>query len=295
MNAVAHAPVVLCYHRVLPHGAGPPWVELQRARGMVVRPETLHAQLSLALARLRPRSLSEIVLGLERGEDLRRSLCVTFDDGYHDFAELALPVLRALGVPSALFPVKSSAESGAAMPVERLYRMVAAAPSLSPELRHAWAFGEQRRKLLEAPPSEQERGFARLLEATGLEREPPPEPGLHLGAAALASLPGSVTLGGHGRRHHLLPSLDDASLDAELDETASWLRGLRGRPEDALCFAYPSGRHGAREEVAIARAGFRAGLRVSWAHGPWRVTSLPRRVMRDEVQEFERWLEEVTS
>ena len=33
----------------------------------------------------------------------RRSLLITFDDGYRSFVDIALPVLRRLGLPSVLF------------------------------------------------------------------------------------------------------------------------------------------------------------------------------------------------
>jgi len=50
-------------------------------------------------------SLPELVTKIERGERLRRTLAITFDDGYLDNYENAAPVLERYGLPATFFVV----------------------------------------------------------------------------------------------------------------------------------------------------------------------------------------------
>ncbi len=67
-----------------------------------------------------------------------------------------------------------------------------------------------------------------------------------------------VALGAHGRTHAQLPELADALAEEELrgsrDDLARQLR------IDAVAFAYPNGRHGAREQALAAAAGYRVAF-----------------------------------
>ena len=77
-------------------------------------------------SRYRPVSLTEL-LAARRGERLLplRSVLVTFDDGYRDFAEHAWPILRRLGIPAVLFvPTAYPGDPGRAFWWDRLYGAV---------------------------------------------------------------------------------------------------------------------------------------------------------------------------
>jgi peptidoglycan/xylan/chitin deacetylase (PgdA/CDA1 family) len=83
---------ILCYHRVA------------RDRGdLAVSPRDFRRQIELLLAfDARVVRLAELprLLAEQPGE---RFVCLTFDDGYRDFEDEALPVLREAGVPATLF------------------------------------------------------------------------------------------------------------------------------------------------------------------------------------------------
>jgi peptidoglycan/xylan/chitin deacetylase (PgdA/CDA1 family) len=83
---------ILCYHRV---SSDPD--ELS------VSPRAFRAQMELMLrARAKPETLDEALDRLDEGAPARH-VCITFDDGYHDNLDYALPVLHELGIPATIF------------------------------------------------------------------------------------------------------------------------------------------------------------------------------------------------
>ena len=50
-------------------------------------------------------ALRELIVRMETGRHLRRTLAITFDDGYRDNYECAAPVLERLGLPATFFVV----------------------------------------------------------------------------------------------------------------------------------------------------------------------------------------------
>jgi peptidoglycan/xylan/chitin deacetylase (PgdA/CDA1 family) len=93
--------VVLTYHRVLPS-------ERQRdsfsSNAIVVTPETFELHLKFIRRFLRPVTPAEFTRKLASAEPFESRTClVTFDDGWHDNMEYALPLLRKYGVPAVLF------------------------------------------------------------------------------------------------------------------------------------------------------------------------------------------------
>lgn len=72
--------------------------------------------------RFTPIALDELLLRLARGEPLpRKSVVVTFDDGYADNCETALPVLQQLGIPATFYLLAGAVASGRAPWFVRLH------------------------------------------------------------------------------------------------------------------------------------------------------------------------------
>lgn len=97
--------VVLMYHRVLPKDS-----PARRAEqpGMFVSPETLDLHLTELKRRFELARLDEWLRRAERGSPLPRLACaLTFDDGWRDNYEFALPVLVKHGAPATIFLVSS--------------------------------------------------------------------------------------------------------------------------------------------------------------------------------------------
>jgi peptidoglycan/xylan/chitin deacetylase (PgdA/CDA1 family) len=87
--------LILMYHRVARAGIDPWW--------MCVSPENFAAQLQAIKQFGTPMSLADFARGQKDGVLPERPIVVTFDDGYVDNFEVALPLLRQYQVPATVF------------------------------------------------------------------------------------------------------------------------------------------------------------------------------------------------
>lgn len=87
--------VVLVYHRVAELGSDP-W-------GLAVAPARFAEQMEILRREFRPVALCRLVELLDSGSVPSRTVAVTFDDGYADNLERALPALQRMGVPATVF------------------------------------------------------------------------------------------------------------------------------------------------------------------------------------------------
>ena len=97
--------VVLMYHRVLPRDSP---VRATEQPGMYVSPETLDLHLSELKHVFELVHLEDWLRRARQGLSLPRLACaITFDDGWRDNYEFALPVLRKHAAPATIFLVSS--------------------------------------------------------------------------------------------------------------------------------------------------------------------------------------------
>jgi peptidoglycan/xylan/chitin deacetylase (PgdA/CDA1 family) len=94
--------LVLCYHAVSEHWASP----------LAVGPEQLERQLTLLVRRGYGGTTFERAV---TSPHARRTLAVTFDDGYHSVLTHALPVLERLGLVGTVFVPTAYVDSAAPM------------------------------------------------------------------------------------------------------------------------------------------------------------------------------------
>lgn len=256
-----HTLGVLTYHRVAPLG-GSPWLH----PGLLsATPEGFADQMAFVSARYQVVSLEDVLDARRRGARLPcRSVLLTFDDAYADFADHAWPVLRRLGLPVTLFvPTAFPGDPDRQFWWDRLHQAFATTrwrqllptaagplPMATPEDRRR-SGARLRSHLKSIPHTTLEAEVDRLVEL--LEPRPAPS-GNVLDWSDLSRLAGEgVVLGAHSRTHALLDRVSPARLRDEVLGSAGDLQRATGRAPSA--FAYPAGAHNAEVVTAVEEAG----------------------------------------
>jgi peptidoglycan/xylan/chitin deacetylase (PgdA/CDA1 family) len=249
--------VVLMYHRVLPESE-----DTFSADGIIVRPETFARQMAFLRRHFKLLSIEDLERCFAEGKPLpSRSCLVTFDDGWADNYQYALPILREQNVPAVIFLAADFIGTDACFWQERVTR------SLYNAAQSGGAAGALAERYLGSDIRSRSPAELRFLvrqavdklkhrpaeEIQQLERE--------LEAALASSSPGAnsrgadrfmtwsqvselarssrVALGAHGCSHTPLTLLDQAKVASELEESRSRIAAAIGRP--ITCIAYPNG------------------------------------------------------
>jgi len=91
---------ILMYHSVMPD----PTAHADSLGGIIHSESEFRAQMELLRRDYHPLSLEEVVGNLKTGKPSpKRSVVVTFDDGYTDNCEVAMPILDQLGIPATFY------------------------------------------------------------------------------------------------------------------------------------------------------------------------------------------------
>ena len=219
--------------------------------------------------------LAEACARLNRDSLPARALSLTFDDGYANNAEVALPILLRHQL-SATFFVSTGFLDGGTMFNDAIIEIVRTAPAGRHDLS-ALGLGSLTSLALGDDASRRaaidlllphfkymalhERGVrvARLAEATGGELPAP----LMMRADDVRRLAASgMQIGGHTVNHPILMRLDDRAARAEILEGKRRLEEITDSP--VTLFAYPNGKPGgdydARHVEMVRRAGFSAAV-----------------------------------
>ena len=220
--------------------------------------------------------LPEAVHRLREGTLPQRAACVTFDDGYADNAEVALPILEKHAVPATFF-IASAYLDGGRMWNDEVIESVRRSPLADLDLSeeglgcHSLSSLEHRRQaignligqLKYLPEQKRTAAVKRVAEAASAAL--PDDLMMHSEQVRLLHRAG-MTIGGHTATHPILARL--AAEDA-LDNIRQGKARLEEIVNEPLrVFAYPNGKPGEdyrAEHVAMAReAGFEAAVSTAW-------------------------------
>ena len=218
-----------------------------------------------------PIGVELLVAALADGAELpARSVLVTFDDAYRDFAEVAWPVMRERGIPALLFvPTSYPDAPERQFWWDELYGAIAAATPTDWSrvgLEGATpgdAFKSVRDRIKSQPHHDAVATVRDLVtELRWAVTEPTAPPaGRVLGWAELEHLGSEgVALAPHSRTHPMLDQLDAGELDGEIRGSLDDMGARLGRDRVAPVFAYPSGGHDPSVRAAVERAGFAAAF-----------------------------------
>jgi peptidoglycan/xylan/chitin deacetylase (PgdA/CDA1 family) len=259
---------VLLYHRVLsePDDLSPG--ETSAAQ--------FDAQMSILSRVFRVLPLDDALAHLNEGTLPSRALCVTFDDGYLDNIEVALPILQRHGL-SATFYIASGLIDGGRMMHDTVIESVRRFPSQGVDLE--WMglgmrgagdvasrlalIDEIVRKIKYLPFEGRSETCHRL--ATLVEGALPND--LMMSSDQVRALDrAGMRIGAHTHEHPILSKLDSAQARAQIIKSRDVLADIVGSPP--ALFAYPNGKPGldyTAEHVAMVReAGFTSAASVAF-------------------------------
>ena len=216
--------------------------------------------------------LDKMVASLTAGTLPKRTISLTFDDGYVDAWSHAVPVLESLGLAATFFVVGAALDGPYEFWWDTIDRILLSSPVLPARLERQLA-GRRvelptatqaqrfiaREAILERlyPLTHESRASAlRVLldwSGAGAEGDPARRPMTADEVVRLATRPG-ITIGAHTEHHEQLPRLSHQAKLAELRSCRSRLEALAGRPVTSL--AYPYGYADDDTVEAAREAGF---------------------------------------
>lgn len=259
---------ILIYHRVL-------------ARPDPLFPGEVDAvlferQLRLLKRFYTPLPLSEAVQRLQDGSLPPRAACVTFDDGYADNAQVALPLLQRHGLHATFF-IATGYLDGGQMWNDTVIEAVRQAPGPVLDLcEHALgtlpvASLAQRQaaiatllgQLKYLPFARRQQLAMHIRRLAGATAGPP---GM-LSTAQLRQLHAAgMALGAHTASHPILSTLPDHVAQLDIANGKRQLESLIQAP--VTLFAYPNGKagrdYGAPHVAMLHRLGFKAAVATDW-------------------------------
>ncbi len=200
--------------------------------------------------------LSEAVRRLRQRTVRRPTAVITFDDAFQSVHDVALPVLKRMGLPAAVFVVSGLVGTDDTPWFCRINRALAAATRRSLEWRdeafaldsapaRARAGAVLQSRLSDLPHPMLLHELAAVVGALGDDARRPIGPGSPyrvLGPRELETLAASglFEIGAHGESHAILSLLPPADRDREVVQSVHAVTRLTSRT--CRFFAYPSGR-----------------------------------------------------
>ncbi len=222
--------------------------------------------------------LDEAVHALRAGRLPARALSITFDDGYADNHDHALPVLQAHGLSATFFIATGFIDGGRMWNdtvVETVRRCTQQRMQLGDlglegldalDLSSLPARRESLARLLNAakylPPARRDEVVAKVAQRGGAEL---PNDLMMSKTQVQAMAKGGMVLGAHTVNHPILAGLDAASASAEIAGSRERLREWLQR--EVPLFAYPNGKPGRdylpRDVELVKSLGFEAAVSTS--------------------------------
>ena len=306
-GTISPPPVILCYHRIFEPAADPHELSVSR--------DHFRQQLQVIQRLAEPMTLGRLVNDLPARRLPRSAVVLTFDDGYLDNLENALPLLQESGIPATIYVTAGALGTAGEFWWDDLERLVLAAPDL-PERLRLQINGHLREWKLDAPndvkirerlyfdlhaelrplsATQQRDVLARLRSLTGLPLEARSSYRC-LNQAELKRLAADplVSIGAHTLTHCDLDYRTREEQEAEIAGSKQALEAIIGRPVEH--FSYPYGSFNSDSVAVCAANHFRSAVAVFEAsirpHAP--LYGLPRLLVRNwDGPTFERKLKQL--
>ena len=221
--------------------------------------------------------LDEAVAALARGALPERALAITFDDGYADNFDVALPILREQGLPATFF-VASGFLDGGRMWNDTVIEAIRRIPEPSLDLSalglgvHVVESTEERRQSINVllgklKYMDANMRFDRAEAIASLAGEGLPDDLMMTRDQVRRVAATGMAIGGHTATHPILARVDELAARKDIADGRDALEAIVRQP--VRLFAYPNGKpvddYAARHVAMVRDLGFSAA--VSTSHG----------------------------
>jgi len=253
---------ILMYHRV----CRPEELFYPLQDGMYVRPETFKMHCEFLKKNCNVILVDELIQKLAKKESLpKRSIAITFDDGWKDNLENAFPVLKSLGLPATIFLPTDYIDSSKLFWTDEIARALELTPEvfanypelaqlqsqpLNEQLERVLAFlfslsldkrEQQVKELIQKLPANGTREFLTWTEVTKLESF-------------------GIKVGSHSHTHRLFKELSKEERIEEFEQSREilWAKSLL----TSNVFVFPGGSHTAEMDTECTTAGYLSSLKT---------------------------------
>lgn len=178
-------------------------------------------------------------------------IALTFDDGYSDNFEFALPVLQTYNASATFFPTVEPCMTQTVLPLDIYYQCVDELKIIAQE-RQDLIFGETKKRFYWADPIQQlsliTELFSNLPDKTRVS---------YMNSHQLKLLSDyGFEIGSHGMTHSILIAeyMTEHKIIEELYNSKRWLEGITGKPVTTFCF--PAGRYNSKVMELAKQVGY---------------------------------------
>ena len=266
--------VILRYHSVSSDSG---WAGDYLQESLVVRPDVFDRQLALLTRRHKIVGVGEIVKALLEGSPVdRRTVAITFDDGYEDNYRVALPILLrhdatatfyittgAISDRDVLWPVKvrRAVRCSDRAAIDLSFIPDGPVDLSTPPSREA-AVRRLTGGIKSIPAREARDAIKEVIEACGPAGASGDRRVLMNEDEIRGMRDAGMTIGAHTVSHFNLPSLESSDVEAEVRSSKATLETILST--EVADFAYPDGRTGrhcdGRVATIVAEQGFRSAV-----------------------------------
>jgi peptidoglycan/xylan/chitin deacetylase (PgdA/CDA1 family) len=276
---------ILTYHHVAAQDTAYPY----DAGVADAEPEQFRRQMEMLARYGTPIGIDELVRAVEGAPLPKNPVMVTFDDGYRSCHDVALPILRAVGMRATFFVPTGFVNDRKLYWWERIAIILSQARRNTASITYPRPFEIDRRAatahrvltniIKDTRNLDVKRFLDELAHAYGIEWNDDVE-AMHADNLIMswdhvrALARAGMDVESHTRWHRVLQTLDEGQLRDELAGSKTDLEAQLGRPVRAI--AYPVGRrvaHVRRIREAVMAAGYRIGL--TNASGATRIWPMP--------------------